>query len=45
MASAGYGLFDITDLNRSPKYGSVWLCELVFLRNGSSLLSQVTSYE
>lgn len=45
MADRGYRLLDITDLNRSPKYGNLWVCELAFLRNGSSLLAQVTSYE
>ncbi len=45
MTLAGYHAIDITDLNRSPKYGVVWLCELAFLRNGSTLLNGVTSYE
>jgi FkbM family methyltransferase len=45
MSSAGYGPLDITNLNRSPKHGIVWLCELAFLRNGSGLLDGVTSYE
>ncbi len=45
MASLDYRLFDITDLNRSPKYGNLWLCELAFLHNNSALLSQVVSYE
>jgi FkbM family methyltransferase len=45
MNYAGYRLIDITDLNRSPKFGVLWLCEMAFLRNGSSLLAGVTSYE
>jgi FkbM family methyltransferase len=45
MASAGYRLIDITDLNRSPRHGVLWLCELAFLRNASPLLNAVTSYE
>jgi FkbM family methyltransferase len=45
MANAGYRLIDITDLNRSPKHGVLWLCELAFLRNGCALLNNVTSYE
>src|SRR5215472_1267414 len=45
MARAGYGPVDITNINRSPKDGIVWLCELAFLRNGSPLLDGVTSYE
>jgi FkbM family methyltransferase len=45
MADAGYRLIDITDLNRSPRFGVMWLCELAFLRNGSRLLDSATSYE
>ena len=45
MTGYGYHLLDITSLNRSPKYGNLCACELAFLRNGSSLLAQVTSYE
>jgi FkbM family methyltransferase len=44
MADAGYCLMDVTDLNRSPKHGVLWLCELAFLRVGSPLLNAVTSY-
>lgn len=45
MAAAGYRLLDITDLNRSPKHGALWLRELAFLRNDSPLLGHVNSYE
>lgn len=45
MEEAGYKVVDITDLNRSPKYGVLWLCELAFLRNDSALFGTVTSYE
>jgi FkbM family methyltransferase len=45
MARAGYRILDITDLNRSPKYGVLWLCEVAFLRNASHLLDGVDSYE
>lgn len=45
MANAGYRLIDITDLNRSPKYGVLWLCELAFLRVGSTLLDAAKTYE
>ena len=45
MAKAGYSLMDITDLNRSPNHGVLWLCELAFLRDGSPLLDFATSYE
>jgi len=44
MVSAGYRLLEITDLNRSPKSGLLWLCELAFLRNGSALFDG-TTYE
>jgi FkbM family methyltransferase len=45
MSESGYRLFDIADLNRSPKFGVLWLMELAFLRHGSHLLDSVTSYE
>lgn len=45
MAKQGYGLLDVTHLNRSPKYGVLWLVELAFLRKGSRLLGAVPSYE
>jgi FkbM family methyltransferase len=45
MARAGYRLIDITDLERSLKHGVLWLCELAFLRNGSSLLDKADSFE
>lgn len=44
MDDAGYRVIDITDINRSPKYGVLWLCELAFLRNDSRLLDTATSY-
>lgn len=44
MAEAGYRMIDITDLNRSPRHGVLWLCELVFLREGSPLLAAASSY-
>lgn len=45
MEDFGYRLLDITELNRSPKHGVLWLTELAFLRASSPLLSSVTSYE
>lgn len=45
MNRAGYRLIDITDLNRSPAHQVLWLAEFAFLREGSPLLSRVTSYE
>jgi len=45
MAERGYHLIDITEINRSPKDNVLWLTELAFLRDGSSLLSAATTYE
>lgn len=45
MCEAGYRVMDITDLNRSPKHGVLWLCEIAFVRAGSRLLEQAKSYE
>ena len=45
MDEAGYKVVDITDVNRSLKYGVLWLCELAFLRNDSPLFESVTAYE
>jgi FkbM family methyltransferase len=45
MGEAGYKVVDITDINRSPKYGVLWLCELAFLRNESSIFESATAYE
>jgi FkbM family methyltransferase len=45
MAQGRYSLLDITDLNRSPRSGVLWLIELAFVRDGSALLKNVTSYE
>jgi FkbM family methyltransferase len=45
MNEAGYKVVDITDINRSPKYGLLWLCELAFLRNDSALFDSATAYE
>jgi FkbM family methyltransferase len=45
MEKVGYHAVDITDINRSPRYGVLWLCELAFLRNDSAVFRTVTSYE
>ncbi len=44
MTAANYKLVDITDLNRS-KRGSLWLCELAFVRVGSGVLENAGTYE
>jgi FkbM family methyltransferase len=44
MADVGYRLIDIIDLNRSPKHGVLWLCDLAFLLKTSHLLQAATSY-
>ena len=45
MADAGYRFIDITYIDRSPKFGVLWLCEFAFLRNSSPLLDAATNYE
>jgi FkbM family methyltransferase len=45
MTNAGYRSVEVTDINRSPKYGIAWLCEIAFLRNGCQWLDGVKSYE
>jgi len=45
MDEASYKVVDITDINRSPKHGVLWLCELAFLRDDSALFDAVTTYE
>ena len=44
MDEAGYSLLDVTDLNRSPRTGVLWLCELVFIRHDSPLLDRIGAY-
>lgn len=45
MGKRGYQVFDITDLNRSPKDGALWLTEVAFLRKESPALKTLTSYD
>ena len=45
MTRAGYRLIDITDLERSPKHGVLWLCELAFLREQARWLDKADSFE
>lgn len=45
MADAGYQMIDITDINRSPKHGVLWLCELAFMRKGCPLLEKASTYQ
>jgi FkbM family methyltransferase len=45
MAEVGYNLMDITDLNRSPKYGVLGGCELAFFRVGSPIWATARPYE
>jgi FkbM family methyltransferase len=45
MDAIGYRMIDITDINRSPRHGVLWLCELAFMRQGCSLLEKISSYE
>lgn len=44
MTELGYRLIDIAEMNRSPKHGVLWLCELAFMRNGCPLFEKISSY-
>ena len=44
MAESGYHLIDITDINRSPKSGVLWLCEFAFLHKTSRLFEMAKLY-
>jgi FkbM family methyltransferase len=44
MDERGYQLMEVTDLNRTPKAGVLWLTELAFVRKGSPLLKNIKSY-
>ena len=44
MSDLGFKLFDITDLNRAPKYGALWLVELVFVRQSGEIASKAATY-
>lgn len=45
MDDLGFRLFDITDLNRSPELGVLWLIEAVFVRKGTAIATAVTQYK
>lgn len=45
MSASGYRLIDITDINRSPRHGALWLVEVAFLKKTSTLLAGVDSYD
>ena len=45
MGSNGYRIFDITDINRSPKHNLLWLSEVVFVREKSDVWTKVDAYE
>jgi FkbM family methyltransferase len=44
MDGYGYRLIDITDVNRSPAHGVLWLCEFAFLLKSSLLLNSASRY-
>jgi FkbM family methyltransferase len=44
MDGYGYRLIDISDLNRSPAHGVLWLCEFAFLLKSSRLLERAADY-
>lgn len=45
MARAGYRLLDITDIHRTVIERAIWLCDLAFIRNDSTLIKDITSYD
>lgn len=45
MDALGYRLFDITDLNRSPERGVLWLIEAVFIRKDTPLAAIATHFK
>jgi FkbM family methyltransferase len=45
MDTLGYRLFDITDLNRTPKRKFLWLLEMVFVRKGSMIDKAATHFD
>ena len=45
MDALGYRLFDITDLNRSPQLGVLWLIEAAFVRKDTPLAAAATRYQ
>lgn len=44
MDELGFRLFDITDLNRTPERGVLWLIEAVFVRKDTELARKVQVY-
>ena len=40
----GFVPFDVTDLNRTQKQGSLWLIEIAFVKGSGRIASRVTSY-
>lgn len=45
MSGLGYRIVAIHDLNNSPRYGLLWLCEVAFVRIGSPILDGIDTYE
>lgn len=44
MDTRGFQLFDITDLNRTPSLGGLWLVELAFAKKGGKLVDSIDQY-
>jgi len=44
MSQLGFVLFDITDLNRTIKDGSLWLVELAFVKKNGALRKAIQTY-
>lgn len=45
MDELGFRLFDITDLNRSPQVGVLWLIEAAFVRKDTALAVSAMTYK
>jgi len=44
MESRGFVVFDITDLNRTPKTNALWLVEVAFVKKGGKLDNAISNY-
>lgn len=45
MSEHNYRVFDLTDLNRSPRDLALWLAEIVFVKRDSPVWEKLNSYE
>jgi FkbM family methyltransferase len=45
MKSRGFVVFDITELNRTPSKGALWLVEIAFVKANGNIDRQINAYE